>query len=363
MTDKYSNLTFEDFKADILSWKNQHIDEFEKFSTIMASCDEQQYMKFYRAISMRIMGLHQNWKEAWRESNDESVDKIFMQFNEKSIPQSIIDEFYKSKDIPSPIEKSSRWDGIRILLGLKRKPKVQLSAPLVLSWFIYGKSFESMVDMLNKCMVNPKVDIIDQSRCSRIAKKVIQVSINNGYRTQEDWDQFFSMKKAVKSGDVGNWIMDEVKKDLQSDVPERIEVERVPVEEPKSSGRKKASDFPLIEYLNCDNKEAVIEVIRNFVISNNTGNGLALPFFALEQLELFVRMITDKEYSVGLTKQFANIPQLKSESSCRQAVGVMRKSQFITIDGKQRTGALYESDEYSHRLARLKEDILAAVNG
>jgi hypothetical protein len=40
----------------------------------------------------------------------------------------------------------------------------------------------------------------------------------------------------------------------------------------------------------------------------------------------------------------------------------MRKSQFITIDGKQKTGALYESDEYSHLLAKLKEDILAAVN-
>jgi hypothetical protein len=114
--------------------------------------------------------------------------------------------------------------------------------------------------------------------------------------------------------------------------------------------------------LNCDNKEAVIEVIRRFVISNNSGNGLALPFFALEQLELFVRLITDKEYSVGLTKQFADIPNLKSESSCRQAIGAMRKSQFITIDGKQRNGALYESDEYSHLLAKLKEDILAAIN-
>jgi hypothetical protein len=103
-------------------------------------------------------------------------------------------------------------------------------------------------------------------------------------------------------------------------------------------------------------------VIRRFVISNNSGNGLALPFFALEQLELFVRLITDKEYSVGLTKQFADIPNLKSESSCRQAIGAMRKSQFITIDGKQRTGALYESDEYSHLLAKLKEDILAEIN-
>jgi hypothetical protein len=362
MTDPDKKLTFDDFKADILRWKNQHIDEFDRFSAIMASCDEQQYMKFYRTISSRMIGLQQNWKEAWCDGDDSTLDKIFVQFNEKSIPQSIIDEFYKAKDDPIQEEEISTWDGIRSLFGWKRKPKVKLSAPLVLSWFIYGKSFESMVDMINKYMVHSGIDMVDQSRCSRIAKKVIQVSIKNGYRTQDDWDLFFAMKKAVKSGDIGDWVMDEVKKDLQSDTIESREVEKIPTEETKAPGRKKASDYPLIEYLNCDNKEAVIEVIRRFIISNNSGNGLALPFFALEQLELFVHLITDKEYSVGLTKQFAGIPNLKSESSCRQAIGAMRKSQFITIDGKQRTGALYESDEYSHLLAKLKEDILAAIN-
>jgi hypothetical protein len=166
-------------------------------------------------------------------------------------------------------------------------------------------------------MVHSGIDMVDQSRCSRIAKNVIQVSIKNGYRTQEDWNQFFAMKKAVKSGNIGDWVMDEVRKDLQSDTIESREVEKIPTEETKAPSRKKASDYPLTEYLNCDNKEAVIELIRRFVISNNSGNGLALPFFALEQLELFVRLITDKEYSVGLTKQFADISNLKSESSCR----------------------------------------------
>jgi hypothetical protein len=56
-----------------------------------------------------------------------------------------------------------------------------------------------------------------------------------------------------------------------------------------------------------------MRVIRRFVISNNSSNGLALPFLALEQLELFVRLITDKKYSVGLTKQFADIPNLKRQ--------------------------------------------------
>jgi hypothetical protein len=37
------------------------------------------------------------------------------------------------------------------------------------------------------------------------------------------------MKKAVKSGDIGDWVMDEVKKDLRSNTTENHKVEKVNV--------------------------------------------------------------------------------------------------------------------------------------
>jgi hypothetical protein len=36
-------------------------------------------------------------------------------------------------------------------------------------------------------------------------------------------------------------------------------------------------------------------------------------------------------------------------------------SEYVSIDGKQRTGTLYESDEFSHKLSKLKEDIQAVL--
>jgi len=56
--------------------------------------------------------------------------------------------------------------------------------------------------------------------------------------------------------------------------------------ETKTSGRKKADTLPLIEYLNYENKESVISVIRRFIIANNTNNGLALLTLKLSNLTI-----------------------------------------------------------------------------
>lgn len=54
---------------------------------------------------------------------------------------------------------------------------ITLSAPLVLSWLYYGKSFEAMVSMIDKQMKHPKVDNADRQSCSFVAKQIIDVSI------------------------------------------------------------------------------------------------------------------------------------------------------------------------------------------
>ena len=95
--------------------------------------------------------------------------------------------------------------------------------------------------------------------------------------------------------------------------------------------------------------------------ANNTGIGLELPYFALTQLNLFTRLIADKEYSVAIDRQYSDIENRKSESSCRQALGSLRKQQYVMIDGKQRSGTLIESDEIVTKLEKLKADITAVL--
>ena len=92
-----------------------------------------------------------------------------------------------------------------------RKRCVTLSAPLVLSWLYYGKSFEAMVDMVSRQAGHPKAGNAERMGCSIVVRQIIEVSIKNGFRTQEDWDRHFSMKDAIDKGSIGEWALQSLK--------------------------------------------------------------------------------------------------------------------------------------------------------
>ena len=92
-----------------------------------------------------------------------------------------------------------------------RKRCVTLSAPLVLSWLYYGKSFEAMVDMVSRQAGHPKAGNAERMGCSIVVRQIIEVSIKNGFRTQEDWNRHFAMKDAIEKGGIGEWALQSVK--------------------------------------------------------------------------------------------------------------------------------------------------------
>lgn len=363
MTNKDRKLTHEEFKAGLLEWKNRHIDEYNRFARQMRSGDAAVYIRFYANIIRRLPSLSKQWRQEWDSDGVTNFDNLVMRVSTSAVPQEILDDYSMQKDLPpqEEPEKSPVVNFFRRILGLKPVKKVSISAPLILSWLYFGKSFESMYELIEAQMKSGYADNMDKEKCALVGKQIINASIKGGYRTNEDWENYFSQKKAIASGDISDWVMSELRE--RSDNKEEAETENAPaVNEPKASGRKKADSLPLAEYLDCVDKEAVLDVIRKFIIDNNTGNGLALPYFALSELGLFKRMIDAKEYSVGITKQFEDIGNLKSESSCRQALGNMRKQQIVVIDGKQRNGILLESDEIAPKLEKLKNNIAGIIS-
>lgn len=364
MKETNKKITHEEFKAGLLAWKERHVDEYNRFARQMRSGDTAAYIQFYADIIIRLPGLSKRWQQEWNSDSVIDFDDMVMTVSTSSVPQNILDEYSMQKDVPfqEKPEKSDIGNFFRRILGMNPKRDVIISAPLILCWLYFGKSFEAMYELIETQMNSDYADNMDKEKCSFAGKQIIKASINGGFRTIEDWDKYFHHKKAITSGDVSEWAMSGLRE--CSEVKDDTKTGNAPVvNEPKTSGRKKADNFPLMDYLNCGNKDAVIDVIRKFIIDNNTGNGLALPYFALSELGLFKRLIDAKEYSIGITKQYENIENLKSESSCRQALGNLRKQQFVTIDGKQRNGTLLESDEFAPKLEQLKKQIADVNNG
>lgn len=219
-------LTYEQFKEDILQWKNTHREEYNRFSRLMTNGDERQYLAICKAIFRQLPSIRREWELSWNDDSTDGLANINMQFAENAVPGQIVELYTKQREennpLPNNIPPVTFWGRIKSFFsGKSSKPGVTLSAPLVLSWLYYGKSFEAMVSMIEKQMKNPKADNADRLGCSLVVKQIINVSIRNCFRTRADWDRHFAMNSAIEKGNVGEWALQTITADMETDEESR----------------------------------------------------------------------------------------------------------------------------------------------
>lgn len=358
MKDKEKQEKFEAFKAGILKWKNEHREEYNEFARIMTNCDETFYCQIFKAVIGQMRHIAREWELSWGDDGDETFDSIFILVSRENLPQKISEMF--SVAVPDT-ERKCRWMNIaRRMIGMKPNMKVRLSAPLLLSWLFYGKSFESMMAMLEKQMSNPHIERIDRMKCSLASRSVIAVSIKGGYRTKEDWERYFAMENANKDGDTGEWALRDAVKDIDSGT------EAAPLPEAATEnvqhltpGRKKSKACPLIDYLPADSGEAVISYIRSYVITHQSAMLQALPYFVLKEMPLRLPLLNGVEYAAAMTRQFPDVSELLSEHSLRQAVGKLAGTETLLLekDSKKQMCRYIESDANQKLIEQLRNDI------
>lgn len=344
--------TYEQFKADILQWKDAHREEYTRFAKMMADGNEVQYLAVCRAIFKQLPGIKKEWQISWCDDSTDGFENIGLHFKENAVPEQIVELYRKQREEDATSPPSSFWGRMRYIFRQSlRKRRVTLSAPLVLSWLYYGKSFEAMVDMVSRQAGHPKAGNAERMGCSIVVRQIIEVSIKNGFRTQEDWDRHLAMKSAIEKGGIGEWALQSVKDKIGGNDTENNQTETTSSvtgtapQTQRKAGKKKIQERPLADYLKCGNKEAVIQCIRNFVSINTSAVHQALPFYVLKDLRLVAGMHAAKEYSVGMALQFPDLPSLKSKSAIRQAVGFLKAAKHVIKDGKNQMAPLIESDE------------------
>lgn len=347
-------LTYEQFKADILQWKDAHREEYTRFAKMMADGNEVQYLAVCRAIFRQLPGIKKEWQMSWCDDSTDGFRNISLHFKENAVPGQIVELYRKQREEDTAPPPSSFWGRMKYIFRQSlRKRCVTLSAPLVLSWLYYGKSFEAMVDMVSRQAGHPKAGNAERMGCSIVVRQIIEVSIKNGFRTQEDWDGYFAMKGAIEKGSIGEWALQSIKvgmgngdTDTENNSTEAADsvTGTAPLTQ-RTAGKKKIQEKPLADYLKCVKKEAVIQCIRRFVSINTSAVHQALPFYVLKDLQMVAGMHAAKEYSVGMALQFPDLPSLKSESAIRQAVGFLKAAKHVIKDGKDQMAPLIESDE------------------
>lgn len=360
--------TYEQFKADILQWKDAHREEYTRFAKMMADGNEVQYLAVCRAIFKQLPGIKKEWQISWCDDSTDGFENIGLHFKENAVPEQIVELYRKQREEDATSPPSSFWGRMRYIFRQSlRKRRVTLSAPLVLSWLYYGKSFEAMVDMVSRQAGHPKAGNAERMGCSIVVRQIIEVSIKNGFRTQEDWNEHFAMKDAIEKGSIGEWALQSLKDgmgggDTGGNPAATDSGSGTVPQAQRTAGKKKIHERPLTDYLKCGNREEVLQCIRRFVSINTSAVHQALPFYVLKELGLVAGMHAAKEYSVGMALQFPDLPSLKSESAIRQAVGFLKTAKHIIKEGKDQMAPLIESDENRELFRTLVQEIKEIIS-
>ena len=333
---------------------------------MMADGNEVQYLAVCRAIFKQLPGIKKEWQQSWCDDSTDSFRNIGLHFKENAVPGQIV-ELYRKQREEDAAPPSSLWGRMKYIFRQSlRKRCVTLSAPLVLSWLYYGKSFEAMVDMVSRQAEHPKAGNAERMGCSIVVRQIIEVSIKNGFRTQEDWNEHFAMKDAIEKGSIGEWALQSLKDGMRCSDTEgsqaATESSGTMPQAQRTAGKKKIQEWPLADYLKCGNREEVLQCIRRFVSINTSAVHQALPFYVLKDLQLVAGMHAAKEYSVGMALQFPDLPSLKSESAIRQAVGFLKTAKHIIKDGKDQMAPLIESDENRELFRSLVQEIKKIIS-
>lgn len=351
-----AHLKYEQFKADILQWKNEHREEYIRFARLMTDGDINQYITIYMTVMKRLPEICHEWELLWDDDSVEDFGSIDLLMKENAVPKQIVELYNKQREEENTLPDTTPttfWGKVKSFFNGKHKEQgIILSAPLVLSWFYYGKSFEAMVDMLQELARHPKAGKLGKRKCTLSTESIIKVSIKQGFRTQADWERHFSMSNAIDKGKIAEWAFQSVTNEMET-----MNGNDTEPKEQRTAGKKKIQERPLIDYLDCVEKETVIQCIRYFVTVNTSAVHQALPFYVLKELRLVAGMHTAKEYSTGMTLQFPDLSSLKSESAIRQAVGFLKTAKHVIKDGKDQSAPLIESDENRELFQKLAQEI------
>ena len=106
--------TYEQFKADILQWKDAHREEYTRFAKMMADGNEVQYLAVCRAIFRQLPGIKKEWQISWCDDSTDGFENIGLHFKENAVPEQIVELYRKQREEDATSPPSSLWGRMRL---------------------------------------------------------------------------------------------------------------------------------------------------------------------------------------------------------------------------------------------------------
>ncbi len=299
MADKHTeNTRFEQFKQEVLTWKEEHMNEYNRFSRMMAESDGMEFVMLYQFCSKLLPAYAKEWKSQWNGEGTMDFNRFDTKVQSSKLAKVWVDRFHYHKE--------------------------DMTANLVLSWMLFGRSYETMVTLLESYANDKKNGRIIRTICAKTIKYIVSSSIKSGYRTREQWDEFQSECQMLKNGNATEWAMRDIAKTTETAQVNQEEPEAVSNASPNGTQPEENLDQetpPLLAYfLFCENKERVLQVIHDYFLVKSLAKNMAYVNITLLQMGILREYHDEKTFYQALVNQYPDITfkALRSYRDARQ---------------------------------------------
>lgn len=250
-------ITHEKFKEMVKEWLDTHREEYCAFAEEVSKRDRSGFQQIFQYAQFAAPGYANAVMAKMSEKNPKDLDSIEKFLKDADIASTLVNEF-----------QSQNPDSI---------------VPAMLAWLYFGNSWEMMVAYNEELIQDKDSSFVDRIKARFVIFVTIKMSIANGHRTKEDWQEFRKIQKSMGSAvPVTDSAISEFDKVESVATEDNADMEVAnEKKEQRKRGRRKVRET--LDNLIPDNTDHIKGKISEFLKLRSSGNDLAMLYIYLHE--------------------------------------------------------------------------------
>lgn len=270
-------ITHEKFKEMVKSWLDTHREEYCAFAEEVSKRDRSGFQQIFQYAQFAAPGYANAVMAKMSEKDPKDLDSIEQFLRDADIASTLVNDF-----------QSQNPDSI---------------VPAMLAWLYFGNSWEMMVAYNEELIQDKDSSFVDRIKARFVIFVTIKMSIANGHRTKEDWQEFRKIQKSMGSAvPVTDSAISEFDKVESAVTEDNADMEVADdKKEHRKRGRRKVRET--LDNLIPDNTDRIKGKISEFLKLRSSGNDLAMLYIYLHE-DSHIRSCDISTFHDALTEHY-----------------------------------------------------------
>lgn len=252
---------YDAFREQMKQWMFDNSDIYDQFEEMMNSQSDMGVQQIMAQAMMLIPEYGKLISKKINSGNADDVAEIEAAFEKTNLGEELVSQFGKASTVPAMI-----------------------------CWLFFGRSFETMVENLERIVKDPTQNQSDKLFATQTIKLVIEQSIISGIRIVEDWSKYGNLRDIANNNNALEWALSNL---------EEADEEATPLHRPEQ-----VSALESMILLDGEKKNILLDKIGEYINTGVKGKRVAFMILALRGLGYLPEITSDRQLFTAIKNHF-----------------------------------------------------------